>query len=155
MASVRRPTCCCRSVARPGRTCSPARCSPSNCGARPRSLPTIPITAKDSGMRGGWVIAGGMTALIAASAFAAPSSDPLAAERQHLVAAKQAAEAAQVRAARLDQLAGAEQDEAAKAQAQQRAVAARIDQAQADLAAAQSRIALDRKSTRLNSSHMS
>lgn len=93
-------------------------------------------------MRGGWLIAGGMTALIAASAVAAPSSDPLAAERQRLVAAKQAAEAAQVHAARLDQLAGAEQDAAAKAQAQERAVAARIDQAQADIAAAQSRIAL-------------
>ncbi|MGN6279798.1 MAG: murein hydrolase activator EnvC family protein [Sphingomonas sp.] len=93
-------------------------------------------------MRGGWLIAGALTALIAASAFAAPSSDPLAAERQRLITAKQAAEAAQVRAARLDQFAGAEQDEAAKAQAQQRAVAARIDQAQADIAAAQSRIAL-------------
>lgn len=93
-------------------------------------------------MRGGWTIAGGFTALIAASAFAAPSSDPLAAERQRLVASKQAAEAAQVRAARLDQLAGAEQDAAVKARAQERAIAARIDQAQADIAAAQSRIAL-------------
>ena len=31
---------------RPGRTCSSARCSRSNCSGRPRSLPTTRITAK-------------------------------------------------------------------------------------------------------------
>jgi septal ring factor EnvC (AmiA/AmiB activator) len=95
-------------------------------------------------MRQGWLAAGGLMALTcaAAAAWAAPAPDPLAPERQRLVAAKQAAEAAQVRAARLDAEANAEQDAATKARAQEQAVAARIDQAEADIAAAQSRIVL-------------
>src|SRR5690242_534179 len=143
MPRVARPICCCRSAGRPGRTSSPAPCSPSNCGARRRSLPTTRITAKDSGMTRGWLAAGGCVALIATgAAWAVPSSDPLAAERQRLTAAKQAAEAAQARADRLDAQAGAEQDAAAKAQVEEQAVAARIDKASADIAAAQSRVAL-------------
>lgn len=95
-------------------------------------------------MRQGWLAAGGLTVLTcaAAAAWAAPAPDPLAPERQRLVAAKQAAQTAQVRAARLDAQARAEQDAATKARAQERAVAARIDQAEADIAAAQSRITL-------------
>ena len=46
---ARAPTCCCRSARRPGRTCWPARCSPSNCSGRHRSLRTTPIIAKDRG----------------------------------------------------------------------------------------------------------
>ena len=34
-AARRRPTCCSPSAARPGRICSPGRCSPSNCSAPP------------------------------------------------------------------------------------------------------------------------
>ncbi|MBY8828174.1 murein hydrolase activator EnvC family protein [Hephaestia mangrovi] len=94
-------------------------------------------------MKRGWLAAGGCVALIATgAAWAVPSSDPLAGERQRLTAAKQAAEAAQARADRLDAQAGAEQDAAAKAQVEERAVAARIDKAGADVAAAQSRVAL-------------
>ena len=48
-ARRRRPAAVLRR-ARPGRICSPARCWPSNCGARPASLPTIPITAKDEAL---------------------------------------------------------------------------------------------------------
>jgi septal ring factor EnvC (AmiA/AmiB activator) len=86
-----------------------------------------------------------MTALLlaGAAAWAAPAPvDPLAAERQRLVAAKHAADVAQARAANLDKQASAENDAAAKAKAEEQAVAARIDKAEADIAAAQSRIAL-------------
>ena len=96
-------------------------------------------------MRRGVLATGGGAAVIAAAAaaWAAPAStDPLAAERQRLVAAKQAADAAQARAQRLETQAGAERDAAAKAKAEEQAVAARIDRAQADIAAAQARIAL-------------
>lgn len=93
-------------------------------------------------MKRGWLAAGGAAALIAATAAAWASPDPLAGERQRLVAAKQAAAAAQARAARLDAEAGAEQDAAAKARAEEQAVAVRIDKAEADIAAAQSRITL-------------
>ena len=40
------PICCCPSAPPPGRTCWFARCSPSNCSARRRSLRTTPIIAK-------------------------------------------------------------------------------------------------------------
>lgn len=95
-------------------------------------------------MRRGWLATGGLVVLMGAgaAAWATPASDPLAAERQRLVAAKQAAEVAQARAARLEGEGDREQNAAAKARAQEQAVAARIDQAQADIAAAQSRIAL-------------
>jgi septal ring factor EnvC (AmiA/AmiB activator) len=95
-------------------------------------------------MKRGWLAIGGGAMAIAAtaSAWAAPSFDPLAAERQRLVSAKQAAAAAQARAARLDADAAAEQGAAARARAEEQAVAARIDKAEADIAAAQARIAL-------------
>ena len=47
----RAPTCSSPSAGRPGRTCSPGRCSPSNCGAPPASLRTTPIIGKDRRMR--------------------------------------------------------------------------------------------------------
>jgi septal ring factor EnvC (AmiA/AmiB activator) len=94
--------------------------------------------------RGVLAIIGGTVVIVAAAAaWAAPAStDPLAVERQRLVAAKQAAGAAQSRAERLEAQADTERDAAAKAKAEAQAIAARIDRAEADIAAAQSRIAL-------------
>ncbi|MBN8808993.1 MAG: peptidoglycan DD-metalloendopeptidase family protein [Sphingomonas sp.] len=66
----------------------------------------------------------------------------LADQRQRLVAARAQSAAAAQRAAQLDTAAANERDAAARAQAQERAIAARIDQAQADIAAAVARIAL-------------
>lgn len=65
-------------------------------------------------------------------------------DRARLAAAKQQAAQAQARADQLDAAADAERDEARKAEQQEAAVAARIQRAEADIAAAQSRIALVR-----------
>lgn len=94
------------------------------------------------GWRGYTTAAGTAAILISAVAWAAPSVDPLVAERARLVAAKKAAGVAENRAARLDAEAAAEKGAAAKAAVEQRAITARIDKAKADIAAAQSRIAL-------------
>ena len=65
-------------------------------------------------------------------------------ERSRLAAAKAQSAAAQARADTLEAAAAAERDEARQAQAQEAAVAARIQRAEADIAAAQARIALIR-----------
>ena len=92
--------------------------------------------------RGAALLSGGAGLALAVSAVAAPRSDPIAAERQRLVMAKQQAASAAARADRLDQQAALERDAAAKAGAEEAAVNARIDKAEADIAAAQARIAL-------------
>lgn len=93
--------------------------------------------------RGVLAIGGAAAGIAAAAAWANPApTDPLAAERQRLVAAKQAADTAEARAQRLEAEAGSERDAAAKAKTEEQAVVARIDRAEADIAAAQARIAL-------------
>lgn len=92
--------------------------------------------------RGAALLSGVAGLALAVSAVAAPQSDPVAAERQRLVMAKQQAASAAARADRLDQQAALERDAAARAGEEEAAVNARIDKAEADIAAAQARIAL-------------
>ena len=66
----------------------------------------------------------------------------IADQQRRLVEARALSAAAATRAARLDAAAGAERDQAAKALAQERALAAKVQQAQADISAATARIAL-------------
>src|SRR4029079_14247768 len=107
-----------RSAPRPGRTCSSARCSPSNCSARPRSLRTIPIIAKDRAMRG--LIAVTAVSLFTA-ASAAPAPNPMEDELRQARTEQAAAEA---EVAKLDQAALQARDEASRLRAQQDAAAA-------------------------------
>ena len=65
----RRRTCCSPSARRPGRTSSPAQCSPNNCSAQRACLRTTPIIGKDEGMRA--FILASLFALTGAGAFAA------------------------------------------------------------------------------------
>ena len=70
----------------------------------------------------------------------APSD--IADQQRRLVEARAQSAAAADRAAKLDAAAKSEKDEAAKAQAEEQALAARVQQAEADIAAASARIAL-------------
>ena len=83
-------------------------------------------------------------ALAAVAGLAALQPLVAADERSRLAAAKAQSAAAQARADTLEAAAAAERDEARQAQAQEAAVAARIQRAEADIAAAQARIALIR-----------
>lgn len=83
-------------------------------------------------------------ALAAVAGLAALQPLVAADERSRLAAAKAQSAAAQARADKLEAAAAAERDEARQAQAQEAAVAARIQRAEADIAAAQARIALIR-----------
>lgn len=83
-------------------------------------------------------------ALAAVAGLAALQPLVAADERSRLAAAKAQSVAAQARADKLEAAAAAERDEARRAQAQEAAVAARIQRAEADIAAAQARIALIR-----------
>src|SRR5436190_23228131 len=74
--SVETPTSCCPSVRKLGRTCWSGQCSLSNCSARRRSLPTIPITARDRAMRR-LALALLLYPMLAASALAQSGGDPL------------------------------------------------------------------------------
>ena len=77
-------------------------------------------------------------AMLLASATAAPS--PLAIERERLTAAKAEAAQASARAADLARRAAAERDAVAKAQAEEAMMGARIDRAEATVAAARARV---------------
>lgn len=82
---------------------------------------------------------------LAAGASAAPPTDQgdaLTTARQRLVVAKQQSAAAQARSRAFEEQAAEERDAATKARQEESATAARIQQAQADLAAAQARIAI-------------
>jgi septal ring factor EnvC (AmiA/AmiB activator) len=97
-------------------------------------------------MRAAWILA----LLPIAAAFAASQGNAqpdiaqadLADQQRRLLAARAQSAAAAERAARLDAAAKAEQDEAAKARAEEAAMGARIQQAQADIAAASARVTL-------------
>ncbi|WP_066808173.1 murein hydrolase activator EnvC family protein [Sphingomonas asaccharolytica] len=97
-------------------------------------------------MRAAWTLA----LLPIAAAFAAsqgnaqsdPAQSDLADQQRRLLAARAQSAAAAERAAKLDAAAKAEQNEAAKARAEEEAMGARIQQAQADIAAASARVTL-------------
>jgi len=92
-------------------------------------------------MRAAWTLA----LLPIAAAFAASQGNAqsdLADQQRRLLAARAQSAAAAERAAKLDAAAKAEQNEAAKARAEEEAMGARIQQAQADIAAASARVAL-------------
>ncbi|MEO7692183.1 MAG: peptidoglycan DD-metalloendopeptidase family protein [Sphingomonas sp.] len=88
-----------------------------------------------------------VVALAAGSFFAAfaqaPLSQPAVSEqKQRLIEAKAASQAAAERSARLERAAANEKDQALQARAQEAAVAAHIQQIEADIAAGQARIAI-------------
>jgi septal ring factor EnvC (AmiA/AmiB activator) len=92
-------------------------------------------------MRAAWTLA----LLPIAVAFAASQGNAqsdLADQQRRLLAARAQSAAAAQRAATLDAAAKAEQNEAAKARTEEAAMGARIQQAQADIAAASARVAL-------------
>lgn len=101
-------------------------------------------------MRRAWPIGWATGALAAAAALASSpaarsgaATDPTIAEqRRRLVDAKAAAALAADRAQATSRAAGSERDAAARARDQEAAVAARVAEAQADLAAARARVAL-------------
>jgi len=97
-------------------------------------------------MRAAWTLA----LIPIAAAFVAsqgnaqpdPAQSDLADQQRRLLTAKVQSAAAAERAAKLDAAAKAEQNEAAKARAEEAAMGARIQQAQADIAAASARVTL-------------
>src|SRR5689334_3171830 len=114
--------CCCR-LARPrGRTCSSARCSPSNCSGPPRSSRTIPITARASVKSGALALA--LVPLLAASAPAQPQGQPLDDQLKQARAEQVAAEA---ETAKLEQTAARAKGEAERLHAQEAAAAQAIE----------------------------
>ncbi len=88
--------------------------------------------------RGTFALTG--AALLLASATNAPN--PIAVERDRLRTAKQQAVQATARAADLERRAADERDAAAKARAEEAAMGARIDRAEANVAAARARVAI-------------
>src|SRR5437762_2262297 len=143
MATMKRcgaaPTCCCRSVRRPGRTCSSARCSPSNCSAPHRSLRTTLIIAKVSVMRRLAPILLALPMLAAASAPVPPEGVSLDTQLQQARAEQSAAEG---EAAKLEQAAAKAQGEAARLHAEQAAAAQSIEAAEARITAADAQLRL-------------
>lgn len=88
---------------------------------------------------------GAMLVGLAAMLLAAPAPaevDPLAAARVRLKHARAAADEASRNAAELERQAGAERDASARFRVEEQAVAARIRRAEADLAAAEARVAI-------------
>ena len=92
----------------------------------------------------GLIAAGAVVAVAAASAPAAQAPS-FAEQQQRLSEAKTQSRAAAARADQLQRAAAAEQDEATKARVQEAAVAAGVQPAEADIAAAQARIAIVNK----------
>lgn len=100
--------------------------------------------------RQGWLWAGALVplagaALWSASAREAGTAPDLSSDQQRLVEARAQSAAAAQRAAALEKQAAAEQDQARKAGAEEAAVAARVQRAEADIAAAQARITIIRR----------
>src|SRR5438067_6731188 len=132
------PTCCCRSVPRPGRTCSSEPCSPSNCSARHQSLRTTPIIVKDRAMlRSVAVLL--LCPLLAASALAQSAGEPLDAPLKIAQAEQAAAEA---ETAKLENAASQAHSEADRLHAEQAAAAQAIEAAEARISAANVRLQL-------------
>src|SRR5688572_17827525 len=114
-------TCSSPSARRPGRISSPAPCSPSNCSGRRASLRTIPIIAKDRGVRYAPLLAVAALALVAGyAAHATAGASP-----QALRAALREAQAADARAQGLEQRAQGATNAATRARAENAALAAR------------------------------
>ena len=90
-------------------------------------------------MRGRALLIAGVAAAIGASV--AVAQEPVD-QRTRLAEAKAQSDAAARRSAALERQAAAERDQARQAQAQEAAVAARIQQAEADIAAGQARLAI-------------
>ncbi|MEO9131536.1 MAG: metalloendopeptidase, partial [Sphingomonas sp.] len=83
-----------------------------------------------------------IVALAASGLFAASAQTPVSEQQQRLVEAKAASRAAAERSASLERAAANEKDQALQARAQEAAVAAHIQQIEADIAAGQARIAI-------------
>lgn len=83
-----------------------------------------------------------IVALAAGGFFAASAQTPVSEQQQRLIQAKAASQAAAERSARLERAAANEKDQALQARAQEAAVAAHIQQIEADIAAGQARIAI-------------
>lgn len=83
-----------------------------------------------------------IVALAAGGVLAASAQTPVSEQQQRLVEAKAASQAAAERSARLERAAANEKDQAIQARAQEAAVAAHIQQIEADIAAGQARIAI-------------
>src|SRR5207244_3148229 len=133
------PTCCCRSVRRPGHTSSSARCSPNNCSAPHRSLRTTLIIAKGSAMRHLAPVLIFLPPLAAASAPVQPAGVSLDAQLRQARAEQAAAEG---EAAKLEQAAARAQGEAARLHAEQAAAAQSIEAAEARITAADAQLRL-------------
>src|SRR4249919_4254570 len=115
--NARAPICCFPSGRRPGRTCWSARCLPSNCSARRRSLRTTPIIAKDRRMRGA-AFALLLCPLLAASALAQSLGQPLDLQLKEAQAEQATAEA---QTDRLEKAASRARSEAERLHAEQAA----------------------------------
>src|SRR5690606_7282220 len=139
MPRAPRPTCCSPSARRPGRTCWCARCWPSNCGAPPASLRTIPIIAQADDMMRRILLSLLAVAAVAAGglAFAQTRGGD---EARALATAKREAEEAMLRSRQLEREAAAATSEAARARAEAAALAARIEASEADITAAETRV---------------
>lgn len=94
-------------------------------------------------MRRSFWLVGGAALVLAGTAVA--QNGALSGDQQRLVEARAQSKAAARRAAALEQQAASERDEARQARAQEAAVAARIQRAEADITAAQARIAIIRR----------
>jgi len=88
------------------------------------------------------IVALAASGFFAASAQTAFPQTPVSEQQQRLIEAKAASQAAAERSARLEQAAANEKDQALQARAQEAAVAAHIQQIEADIAAGQARIAI-------------
>ncbi|WP_298671834.1 peptidoglycan DD-metalloendopeptidase family protein [uncultured Sphingomonas sp.] len=93
-------------------------------------------------MRGRGAMLGALAAMLLAAPVAAPAEDSLAVARARLAQARAAADEANKRAASLDRQAAAERDASARFRVEEQAVSARIARAEADLSAAQARVAI-------------
>src|SRR5690606_13159536 len=123
------PTCCSPSAGRHGPICWRARCLPNSSIARPRSLRTTPIIAKDRAMR---LILTGLAALLVAGAGAMASVAPA-----DFAAARREAAAAEARYRALEAQVRRATNAAERARARSAALAARIEAAEAALTLAE------------------
>src|SRR5690242_589769 len=101
------PTSCCPSAPQPGRTCSSAPCSRSNCFARRPFLRTTPTIGKGRGVR----IVALVLALPLLAAASAPVQPAGASLNSQLQQARADQAAAEKEAARLEQAAAKAQGE--------------------------------------------
>jgi murein hydrolase activator len=105
-------------------------------------LPIIPIIAKDERVRTLLPLALVAPFAIALLASQGSAQSDIADQQRRLIEARAQSAAAARRSASFDQAAAAERNEAARAAAQEQAQAAKVQKAEADIAAATARIAL-------------